>query len=35
VKGLSKLNCPTYDSSALAIARFRDNCLAALKVTAA
>jgi hypothetical protein len=35
VKGLSKLNCPTYDSSALAVARYRDNCVAALKAKAA
>ena len=35
VKGLLKLNCPTYDSSAIAVARYRDNCVAALKVRAA
>jgi hypothetical protein len=35
VKGLLKLNCPTYDSSVVAVARYRDNCVAALKSKAA
>lgn len=34
IKALKALECPTYDSSAIAVARYRDNCVTALTVQA-